>query len=117
MTVAAFCKVAHGIPFRKHEEQSLRQWLTAVRGALATRCQELLSPLQFLDLMGKAALAGVQPSQSEQPANAVPADAALAPVVELLDEQIRRLARVSCLRCSRQASSPRFSTANAFMNG
>ena len=83
MTVAAFCKVAHGIPFRKHEEQSLRQWLTAVRGALATRCQELLSPLQFLDLMGKAALAGVQPSQSEQPANAVPADAALDPVVEL----------------------------------
>ena len=93
MAVAAFCKVAHGIPFRKkHEEQSLRQWLTAVRGALATRCQELLSPLQFLDLMGKAALADVQPSQSEQPANAVPADAALAPVVELLDEQIRALA-------------------------
>ena len=92
MTVAAFCKAAHGIPFRKHEAQSLRQWLTAVRGALATRCQELLSPLQFLDLMGKAALADVQPSQSEQPANAVPADAAVAPVVELLDEQIRALA-------------------------
>ena len=93
MTVAAFYEAAtHGIPFRACEDQSLQQWLTAVRGALARRGQEPVSPSQFLDLMRMAALADGQPSRTEPPANAVPADAALAAVVEFLDEQIRALA-------------------------
>jgi hypothetical protein len=92
MTVAAFYEAAsNGISFRSHEEQTLRQWLIAVRGALASSRHDYLSPAQFLHLLGTAALADEQGQSVAAAASPGLTDAPLASVVELLDQQVATL--------------------------
>ena len=93
MTVAAFCNAAsYGkIVFRTHEEQPLREWLTAVRGALAGITQAHLSPGHFFDILSASSGASALDVAHADP-RSVERAAPLEKVVRRLDRQIATLA-------------------------